>query len=86
MSRSLEVRDGRVLCGKCEHELGAADTGWKANAVMRERPMNDAGGLSYKSRAHVLLRLFFCPNCGRQLATETAMKDDPYLEDVLKAG
>lgn len=86
VSGSLEVRNGRIHCGKCDHDLAPADGSWKNGALVRHRPMNNAGGVSYKSREHVLLRLFFCPGCGRQLATETAMKDDPYLEDVLKAG
>ena len=83
ISAALELRGKHVHCRKCEHDLGAANSGWKSGALVRERPMNNAGGAPYKSREHVLLRLFFCPGCGRQLATETAMKDDPYLDDVL---
>ncbi len=86
VSSALEVRDANVHCSRCDHDLGAAERGWKKGALVRERPMNNAGGAPYKSRDHVLLRSFLCPGCGRLLATETAMKDDPYLDDVLGAG
>jgi acetone carboxylase gamma subunit len=86
MSSALDVRGDAVHCGKCGHDLGSAAQGWKPNAIVRERPMNNAGGAPYKSREHVLLRSFVCPGCGRLLATETAMKDDPFLNDVLGVG
>ena len=84
-SGSLELRGASVHCGRCGQDLGPAERGWKRGALVRERPMNNAGGATYKSGEHVLLRLFLCPGCGRQLGAETAMRDDPYLEDVLKA-
>ncbi|MDB5999601.1 MAG: Acetone carboxylase gamma subunit, partial [Rhizobacter sp.] len=31
----------------------------------------------------VVLRRFSCPQCGGLLDTETAMPDDPFLDDVL---
>ena len=86
ISGALELRGKNAHCSKCGHDLGPAERGWKAGALVRERPMNNAGGAPYKSGQHVLLRLFFCPGCGRQIATETAMKDDPYLDDILKVG
>lgn len=45
--------------------------------------MDGAGGAPYRSADFVLLRLFICPGCGLQLGTETAVKDDPYLEDIM---
>lgn len=86
ISSALESVGARIHCGKCGHDLGPLGGSWKTGALVRERPMNGAAGGPYKSREHVLLRSFFCPGCGRQLATETAMKDDPYLEDILRAG
>lgn len=85
VSGSLEIRDGETCCTACGTALGPADRNWKHGAAVREQPMNDAGGAPYQSGAHVLLRLFFCPGCGRQLGAETAMKDDPFLEDVVRA-
>ena len=84
VSSALAIEDGTIQCGKCGHGFGGADGDWKAGAVVRERPMNNAGGAAYKSRDHVLLRMFFCPGCGRQLATETAMSGEPHMEDLLR--
>ncbi len=84
ISAALELRGKHVHCVRCGQNLGPAERGWKAGSLLREQPMNNAGGAPFKCREHVLLRLFLCPGCGRQLATETAMKDDPFLEDILK--
>lgn len=86
LSGALTIEGANVHCGRCGHDLGPVTGGWKAGALVTERPMNDAGGAPYKSRAHVLLRIFACPGCGRQLETETAMKGDPFLSDVVKIG
>jgi N-methylhydantoinase B len=84
VSSALAIGGGKIVCGKCGHDFGPSDGDWKDGAVVRERPMNNAGGNAYKSRDHVLLRLFFCPGCGRQLATETAISGEPHLEDRLR--
>jgi hypothetical protein len=86
ISSALDVRGDTIHCSKCGHDLGPVAGSWKVGALVQERPMNSAAGAPYKSREHVLLRSFFCPGCGRQLATETAIKDDPYLEDILTVG
>lgn len=85
VSEYLEIADGHTRCRNCAHVLAPAGESWKGGALMRERAMQGAGGKPYQSRDHVLLRLFFCPGCGRQLASETAMKDDPFLEDIVAA-
>lgn len=86
VSSALAIKGGEIQCGKCGHGFGAADGDWKTGAAVRERPMNGAGGVAYKSRQHVILRSFLCPGCGRLLATETAMQNEPHLKDTLKAG
>ncbi len=83
LSECLEIDNGRTKCRKCGHELGSSQENWKTGAILHEQPMNGAGGEPYQSRDHVLLRLFYCPGCKRQLGTETALKGDPFLEDVL---
>jgi acetone carboxylase gamma subunit len=35
------------------------------------------------AQPEVVLRRFSCPECGALLDTETAMPDDPFLDDVL---
>ena len=86
VSAALEIAGGEVRCRKCGHRFGAADRSWKHGAALLETPMKGAGGAPYSSGEHVLLRRFSCPGCGRQLATETAMKDDPFLEDIVRPG
>ena len=83
VSEYLEIDDGHTKCRKCGHDLGASKDNWKNGAICREGPMDGAGGAPYRSAEFVLLRLFICPGCGRQLGTETAVKDDPYLEDIM---
>lgn len=86
VSSALVIEDGHVQCGKCSHDFGPAADDWKASSLVRERPMTNAGGVAYQSRDHVLLRTFICPGCGRLLATETAIENEPYLKDTLAAG
>ncbi len=82
-SEYLETDDGHTKCQKCGYDLGSSNDNWKTGAIVHEQPMNGAGGVAYKSGDHVLLRLFVCPGCGRQLGTETALKGDPFLEDIV---
>lgn len=82
----LELRGANQHCGRCGYDLGPAGAGWKKRTLMRERPMDGAGGAPYRSRGHVLLRTFLCPGCGRQLAAETAVKGAPILDDRLHTG
>ena len=86
MSVCLEIDNGQTKCKKCGHDLGSSKNNWKTGTIVHERPMNGAGGEPYQSRNHVLLRLFYCPGCKRQLGTETALKDHAFLEDVLFDG
>ncbi len=83
---TLDLRGANLHCGRCGYDLGPAAAGWKKRALVRERPMAGAGGAPYSSGAHVLLRTFLCPGCGRQLAAETTMKDAPFLDDRLHTG
>ena len=86
-SGSLRIGGGdggsSIACNRCGETLSAAGEPWKPAAKLRERPMDGAGGGAYASADHVVLRQFFCPSCGALLDTETAMTDDPFLNDVL---
>jgi acetone carboxylase gamma subunit len=81
LSEYLEIDHGHTRCRKCGHDLGASEENWKLAAILREQPMDGAGGAPYQSGAHVRLRLFMCPGCARLLATETALEGDPFLVD-----
>lgn len=88
-SGSLHIVDGKsgrqMACKGCDQPLAPVGEPWKPATTVRERPMEGAGGRAYASAGHVVLRRFFCPGCGALLDTETAMADDPYLNDVIDA-
>lgn len=88
ISRALVLVDGDagavIQCARCGHALTAGGQAWKPAAVLREVPMQGVGGQAYSSGEQVVLRRFSCPNCGSLLDTETALPDDPFLEDILK--
>ena len=80
----VDTKDGAsTACRTCEHVLAAVGQPWKSAAAMKEQPMNGTGGGAYVSAPHVVLRQFYCPGCGALLDTETAMSDDPFLNDVI---
>jgi acetone carboxylase gamma subunit len=86
ISSVLDIVDEQIKCGKCGYDFGPSNGDWKAKAVTREQPMNNAGGAAYHSGSHVLLRTFVCPGCARLLATETTIANEPYLKNVLAKG
>lgn len=87
-SGSLNVIDTdegqRLACVACERPIAAPGAPWKPHAAVKEIPMNGAGGTAYASADHVVLRQFYCPGCGALLDSETAMADDPFLNDVIR--
>jgi len=87
LSRALVMSEGnsgwQISCVKCSHILGPAGSGWKSYAAVAETPMQGAGGVAYTGGEQVLLRRFSCPSCGSLLDTETALPEDPFLEDIV---
>ena len=45
--------------------------------------MRGAAGIPYSGGERVVLRRFACPGCGALLDSETALPEDPFLNDVL---
>ena len=88
LSATLEARliDGepQVVCIACSNPLGPAKSPWKPAAILNETPMKGAGGEAYTAGEQVLLRRFHCPECGALLDTETALPDDPFLNDEVE--
>jgi acetone carboxylase gamma subunit len=88
-SRTLVVNDGdggavaHVCCGTCDHPLAANGTPWKPGAKLVASPVTGLGGDRWIAGERVVLRQFVCPNCGALLDTETALPEDPFLNDVL---
>ena len=84
VSEYLEIDEGQSRCRTCHYDLGPSTSNWKNGSICREQPLGGVDGEAYQSANFVLLRLFYCPGCGRQLGTETAVKDDPYIADFVQ--
>jgi len=76
---------GSILCSMCNHHIGDKGKSWKVRAILKEKKMQGLGGAPYSSGDKVLLRCFYCPNCGALLDSETALPEDPFLEDILES-
>ena len=85
ISARLVVNDDlAIACVACGYALGPAGKPWKDAARLEEGPMQGAGGAPYSNAERVLLRRFFCPNCGALLDTESALAGDPFLTDIVR--
>ena len=83
-SRTLIVSDEeKVACASCEHALSDNGTPWKPSAILIQSPVTGFGGVRWIAGDRVVLRQFVCPGCGALLDTETALPEDPFLNDVL---
>ena len=83
ISSALHIDDGKICCTGCGHEIGAAGEPWKPGAALSESPFRGAAGKPYSSGENVVLRRFSCPGCGALLDSETALPDDPFLNDIV---
>lgn len=81
VSQTLIAKSGQVCCGQCSHPLAPVGESWKARARLTTVPVRGLPGTASAVEEKVVLRRFACPNCGALLDTETAMPDDPFLED-----
>jgi acetone carboxylase gamma subunit len=82
ISQSLAINAGKVVCVACSHALGKAGTPWKPQATLNTQPVGTLPGAGSAIEERVVLRLFSCPSCGALLDTETALPEDPFLEDL----
>ncbi len=89
ISETLEIRQHgelrNICCRRCGHALAAPGTSWKRHAAMSAVPVRKMPGASSAVHPEVVFRRFGCPKCGGLLDCETALPDDPYLEDVVSA-
>lgn len=69
-------------CNSCDTVLAPHEENWKDHVVVRESPPTDAGRYR-ESHEDIRLREFVCPNCGRLLDSNNALKDDRFLHDQL---
>ncbi len=83
ISETLVADAGNLVCARCSHALAAVGTTWKSKAALTTVPLTSMPGAGSAVEARVVLRRFACPGCGSLLDTETAMPDDPFLDDVV---
>lgn len=82
-SRTLSIEGGHIVCSACGQVVGVEGAPWKQQAALSVVPVHAMAGASMTAQPEVVLRRFSCPGCGALLDTETAMPDDPFLDDVL---
>jgi len=85
ISETLFVEGGKICCTSCSHPLAPAGTSWKRAAALSTVPVRTLPGTGRNVEPRVVLRRFACPQCGHLLDTETALPEDPFLEDVVAA-
>jgi acetone carboxylase gamma subunit len=83
ISQTLTAGDGHLRCGSCDHALAPVNGPWKQAAALSERTVASLPGAGLGTDPTVMLRQFCCPACGALLDTETALPDDPFLDDVV---
>jgi acetone carboxylase gamma subunit len=83
ISQSLLAAGGKICCASCSHPLASVGVSWKKSAALSNVPVATLPGASSNVEPRVVLRRFACPKCGHLLDTETALPDDPFLEDVV---
>jgi acetone carboxylase gamma subunit len=85
ISPSLRAKNGKICCAACDHALAPAGTSWKRQAKLSTIPVKDMPGASIGLDTRVVVRRFSCPQCLRLLDSETALPEDPFLEDIVFA-
>lgn len=86
LSPALIIEGGNVCCAACSHPLTRAGESWKKRAALSTVRVMDLPGAGSGVDPQVLIRQFACPACGRLLDSETALPDDPFLEDTIMLG
>jgi acetone carboxylase gamma subunit len=87
ISETLEIREKsaakHICCRGCGHALAPAGKAWKPHAKLTTLPIKKVPGSSSAVDAQAVFRQFNCPHCGRLLDSETALPEDPFLEDIV---
>jgi len=84
ISGSLFAENGQICCASCSAPVALANASWKKKAALSTVPGGALPGAGSNVESRVVLRRFCCPRCGHLLDTETALPDDPFLEDLVK--
>jgi acetone carboxylase gamma subunit len=74
----------KICCTACGHVLAPSGQPWKQSSIVSEIPTDElACEVTTGNPAETILRLFVCEGCGALLDTETALLNEPFLEDTV---
>ena len=82
-SGTLIISDGFTCCAKCSAKMGPSGKPWKQLAAISVIKVADIPGSTSSTHQSVEIRHFSCPKCLALLDSETALPEDPFLDDVV---
>ena len=82
-SRTLIIENGSTCCAKCKKVISDAGKPWKTGAALTATKVKDIPGSTTSTHSDVEIRHFSCPGCSALLDSETALPEDPFLDDIL---
>ena len=82
-SRTLIIENGFTCCAACKKAIAPSGTSWKSAASLSRTKVIDIPGSTSSTHPEVEIRHFSCPACGALLDSETALPEDPFLDDIL---
>lgn len=85
ISLTLVHDGGKICCAACGHDLAPAGQPWKRHAALSTIPVGHLPGAGSGVDKRVVVRRFACPKCATLLDSETALPEDPFLDDVVAA-
>ena len=75
-----------IVCAQCRTALASAEDDYKSGCIREDLPLTSAGPRVGNTEdflnSPMQFRCFYCPSCGRRLATEIARAGDDVLDDV----
>jgi acetone carboxylase gamma subunit len=82
-SRTLIIENNSTCCAACKKIIAPAGSAWKSATVLTRTKVRDIPGSTSSTHSEVEIRHFSCPACGALLDSETALPEDPFLDDIL---
>lgn len=82
-SRTLIIDNGSTCCALCKKAISSAGHPWKSSTNIVITKVKDIPGSTSSTHPDVEIRQFTCPGCGALLDSETALPDDPFLDDIV---
>jgi acetone carboxylase gamma subunit len=82
-SGTLVINDGFTCCAKCSAKIGPSGLPWKQLTAVSVIKVSEIPGSTSSTHQNVEIRHFSCPKCLTLLDSETALPEDPFLDDVI---